>query len=212
MSFGSIEDKRLVKTTPSNGIYYLDPHNPFIQKHYQHGRSQLLITQDIIIPDEYIDRALMLDNKNCSVKIMCFCDLCLNAYYLLYNFLFGAFFCAISFNGFLSTIYHKKSLMICYVIYQYFLVFCRTANLVVIFYVYSNHIPKEGYYNITNTTNNQTVPYNQFKVLIIGNELIDATFGVIILCMQVFIAFYIKDYYDLLPSEDEKNIITISRI
>lgn len=212
MTLGSLDDRRMVKCTPSNRYIYLDPKNPFIYNHFQKGRSQLLLEEELLIPDEFVDRVHTIDNRKCCVKILCLCDLIMASYYMLYNIILGTLLFGISFNGYLSTVYYNKSLMVCYIFYQYFLVFCRTANVIIVFYIYSNYIPNEGYYNITNSSSNYTVPYNDFKIFIVGNEVIDITYLFAMLGLQVCIVFYIKEYYDLLPSAYEKNRIILSSI
>lgn len=212
MTLGSLDDRRMVKTTPSKKNIYLDPKNPFIYNHFQEGRTQLLLEEELHIPDEFLERAYNIETRNCCVKILCICDMVMTSYYIFYNIIIGTLFFGASLSGYLSTIYYNKSLMVYYVFYQYFLVFCRTSTVILVCYIYQNYIPSVAYYNETNSSLNNTIQYDEFKIFIIGNEVIDVTYLSLMVVFQVCIAFYIKEYYDLLPSEQEKNRIIISSI
>ena len=78
---------------------------------------------------------------------------------------------------------------------------------------YNNYIPIDGYANYSNISNStELVPFTDFKVVIIGNGALDFVTVSLLLIMQLCIACYVKEYYDLLPSEQEKSQVILSSL
>jgi len=174
----------------------LDSKNPYVLV------QDSLLDNHIMIPQDLMNKAIKLENMNCLIRFICLCDIFLAFSYFLYGWLIGAFFLIISINGYLSTIYYKKSLMLCYVIYQYFQTIGRLFNL--IFFIAE---PTVITYSSTNSTINTTInkSSNLTNVMIIDIALLSILF-----LSQCIIAYYITKYYNLLPTEEEKRRISIS--
>ena len=117
------------RTILVNSHYRLNSQNPFVYDERVPLLQMLDRTEDSFdMPDEYLDRALEIDRMLCLVKFICGTDIVLSSYYFLLNPFLGGVLCIISINGFMATIYYKRSLMCCYVGYQYLQVFGRGFN------------------------------------------------------------------------------------
>ena len=177
---------RNVTVYPTNQQYELCENNPYIN---DEETESLLEPRQLIIPQDLLERALILDKMNCTVRVICVCDVFMSSYYLLINYILGGVTLVISINGLLSTINYKKNLMCCYVYYQYFQVFSRFAN---IYYVI----------NYSYTDNNANV--SQGEIILLDDRPLDITIVSVLLLFQIIIAYSIKKYYDALPNSDDR--------
>ena len=122
----------------------------------------------------------------------------MSSYYFFINYIVGGVTLVISTNGFLATIHYKKNLMCCYLYYQYFQVFSRIANI----YYVMNYSYTEPNANIT-----------QGEVILLDDRALDITVVSFLFIFQVVIAYFIKQYYDALPNnEDRIRLQTTSRL
>ena len=92
----------------------------------------------------------------------------------------------------MSTLYYKKSLLYCYLIYQYLQAFGRFSNI----FLYIAYIDN-------NTTNNTLV------VIKTGNDSINIVILILMFVSQIFITYFVQEYYNLLPSNKDKRRINI---
>ena len=177
---------RNVTVYPTNQQYELCENNPYIN---DEETESLLEPRQLIIPQDLLERAMILDKMNCTVRVICVCDVFMSSYYLLINYILGGVTLVISINGLLSTINYKKNLMCCYVYYQYFQVFSRVAN---IYYVI----------NYSYTDNNANV--SQGEIILLDDRPLDITIVSVLLLFQMIIAYFIKKYYDALPGSEDR--------
>ena len=186
-----------VMVYPTNQEYYLCENNPYLDDESQ----SLLEPRQIIIPIDLIERAIKLDRMNCSVRIICVCDIFMSTYYFLINYIIGGVTLFISTNGLIATIKYKKGFMCCYVYYQYIQVLSKLANLYyVINYSYidsnSNNNLNRNSYNNSNIT--------QGEIILFNDKAQDIVIVSILLVFQIIIACFIKNYYDALPDEKDR--------
>ena len=177
---------RNVTVHPSNQQYELCENNPYL---YDEDSMPLLEPRQVIIPADLIEKALKLDKMNCTVRVICVCDIFMSSYYFFINYIVGGVTLVISTNGFLATIHYKKNLMCCYLYYQYFQVFSRIAN---IYYVMN--------YSYTDPNANIT----QGEVILLDDRALDITVVSFLFIFQVVIAYFIKQYYDALPNNEDR--------
>ena len=170
----------------------LDIYNPYISVN---DTEPLLNNAQIQLPNDLIIKARTIESMNCSIRIICLCDIFMSMYYFYINTFIALFLMSVSMSGYLSTVYYKKSLMCCYMGYQYIQTAARLSNL-----IYFIYIPSTALTNQANTT----------STLIVIN---DPVVGTLLLCvlffLQLIIAVYVTKYYKLLPSEEDKNRIRL---
>tara|TARA_Y100000816_G_scaffold129365_1_gene91154 strand:- start:4347 stop:4976 length:630 start_codon:yes stop_codon:yes gene_type:complete len=204
MSYNSFDPRQKVKVMPENRVEYLETKNPYIID--QHGEYLLFST--IEMPQELYNKAIKIENMSCGIRTVCVLDIIMGLYYLTYNFILGIVCSLISFNGYLSTIYYKKSLLLCYLLYQYLQVLIKTTNLVVVIYFYNTNQSVIYFNNITNTTSNNTREETiSYSVFIYNDPLIDVFIGFVLLGLQLFVTCFIREYYMLLPTNSERKKI-----
>ena len=151
----------------------------------------------ISIPSDLIDKAIEIEKMACPVKIICICDIFMNSYYFFISPIMGGILCLISINGYLATIYYKRSLMFCYLMYQYLQVCGRTANLI----IGIDYASKP----ISNTTDNNTIV--EFYNPVVSPILL----GVMLL-FQIYIAYFVTKFYKLLPNKEELERVRITAL
>ena len=110
------------------------------------------------IPPDLIAKAVEIDKMTCSVRIVCFFDCVISFYYLIFGYIYAFIFFVVSIGGYLSTVNHRKSLMCCYVFYQYFQVLGRFL----IFTYWLQEINKFNSQDSTRGKNNETVYMDRY--------------------------------------------------
>ena len=68
-----------------------------------------------------------------GIKCICFVDLVFNLVYMLYGSVIGFIFSLASASGIYSTYYQSRSLLTCYLCYQYIMVLSKL--LTIVFYI-----------------------------------------------------------------------------
>ena len=182
---------KYVRIETERGVVELDKNNPYlIDNDEEHSNSN---SNSILeMPLETLDKAVYLQQMKCPTQFICLCDLFFSFYYYYINFWFGVFTTVASFNGYLSTIYLKKSLMFCYVIYQYMQLFFRLINSSYLIYLATLPSNESG--------KNETV-------VVVENLPTNLAISVILFVLQINIAIFITKYYNRLPTEEERRRI-----
>ena len=150
----------------------LNKNNPYIPIDEEENSIQFYN-----IPQDLINRAIEIDKMTCGVRTVCLCDCFFNLYYLMFGYIYAIIFFTVSLGGYLSTVYYKKSLLCCYVIYQYFQVLGKIFLL-------------SFWINMANDKNNHDITIN----------IIICSFLVFFQCV---ISRFVHKYYYLLPSNEE---------
>jgi len=204
------KNKKRVTVYPGNTTSYLDNSNPYIMIDTDDEQLDTETTNSsatpstpstldsrgaiVYLPEDLLQKAKLLEENNCLVRSIIMIDIVMSGLYFLDGLLSGLVCMFISTSGYLATIYYKRSLMICYLAYQYFQVFLRLANVIIIM-----AIPQQYGYNRTVTTN-ATAHQNE------GYFLNIAVYFLLFVC-QTIIACFITKYYKLLPNNEERQRI-----
>lgn len=205
----------MVKISSNNETRDLKNDNPYvlINDTEDSERTHINQTTQIYIPHDLLQKAVALEESNCLIRFLTLTDIFISALYFLHGVFFGLICTIISMNGYLSTIYYKKSLMICYVCYQYFQVTMRFINMVFFIQYRNNIIDSTSSYQ--NTDNDAYVATSDVtNTSDVDNHLQDDSFyGLVIfyyfllfIC-QLLIASFVTKYYKLLPTQEEKTRI-----
>ena len=158
------------------------------------------------IPDDLLEKAIQLDQMNCSVRFIAGCDLFMSFYYYVFNGIIGLFATCSSLGGIIATINYKRGIMFCYVVYQGMQVMVRSLNLG--YYILILCAPLvDNEYNEYNNTNKQN---STLIVRLEDNPTLAITFMSVMLILQVYIAHFIYKYYNLLPSEEDIQRLRVS--
>ena len=186
-------NKTLVSVYPGNTTTQLNENNPYVQIPCNDPDAFLdtngVVVSQIFIPDDLLQRAIELENNNCAVRFILTIDIIMSCLYFLNDWVFGGICLIASINGYTATIYYKKSLMICYLIYQYLQVSGR--------FVLCMFIVSDPQYIGFNSTSNQSVQEHESYAFVIGLNFL-------YFACQVFIASFITKYYKLLPTNKER--------
>ena len=159
----------------------------------------------VSVPQAILEKAAIIDQMTCSMRFICLCDFFISLFYCFYNIFLGIFVACVSFSGYLATIHHKKSLLCCYLFYQGLQIWARLTNLAIYITIYTS--PKlitDGSVNGTNST--------QTHIIIGTNPGVDITILSGLLLIQIYIFCFVKKYYTLLPTEEEKRSITFNEM
>ena len=162
----------------SNNPYVTNENEPLLQNPISR----------ISIPSDLINKAIQVEKLTCPVKVICICDIFMNTYYFFVNPIIGGILCIVSINGYLATIYYKRSLMFCYLIYQYLQVCGRLTTLVIAI--------DYAVQPVSNTTTNNTM-------VAFYNPVVSPILLGVMLLLQIYIAYFVTKFYKLLPNKEE---------
>jgi len=211
----SHKNKKGVSVYPGNTTSYLDKSNPYIiidQTDDEQSDTESQIappatsslhsasplngsnTNVVYLPEDLLQKAQLLEENNCPVRSIIMIDIVMSCLYFFDGFIGGLLCFFISTNGYLATIYYKRSLMICYLVYQYFQVFLRLATAITIV-----TIPRQHDYN--NTVDDRNQPIDEYF-------LNTGVYFLLFFC-QTCIACFITKYYKLLPNDNERQRIKL---
>ena len=198
MSYNSMDTKKLVLVVPDNTEALLDNFNPYISNY----NNEYLLYSRIEIPHDLYLRAVKIENMNCGIRIVCLFDFFIGFYYFSYGYIYGLIVSCITINGYLSSIYYKKSLLCCYLIYQYFQVFIRLLNLILAIELYNSGQTSIYIRNLTNYSSNNTS--YEVKIFLFDEPILNILILFVLLSTQMFISCFVREYYNLLPLYDDK--------
>ena len=85
------------------------------------------------VPIDIAEKALQIQTMGRGIKCICFVDLVFNLVYMLYGSVIGFIFSLASASGIYSTYYQSRSLLTCYLCYQYIMVLSKL--LTIVFYI-----------------------------------------------------------------------------
>ena len=192
-----------VTVTSSAGQSSLDSSNPYLTADDSIPLLQRVNTS-VTVPDDILEKAVAIERMLCPMKVLCIFDCAMNAYYFFVSPFVGGLLCIISFNGYLSTVYFKRSLLLCYMLYQYLQVTGRTAALVLSI----TELPHAG-----NQAGNQT---GSGSVNVTETGLIPDGAGPVLLggllVLQIYIAYYVTLFYTKLPTRADLERVTFVSI
>jgi len=185
----------------SNNIEYsIETDNPYIVSEMNATHSTPLLNSRIEMPPDILKKALDFDKLKCPVRCVISLDIIISVYYFYFTWLLGLVFTTASIGGFIATINYKKSMMTCYVGYQYFQVIGRATNLGYFIYIISHN----NYDNMGNNSN--LVHYNES--LVNNNITIEIVILTTMLLAQIYIAKVVTKFYNLMPCDVDRDRVS----
>jgi len=197
----------MIKNDAGENVY-LDKDNPYLEltNNYDENRWNMSLSSNLI------EKAIELEKRTCLIRVICSCDIILCISYIFYNLFIGLAFLFISIGGFFSTVYYKKSLMYCYLLYQYLQVILRFYLIFLAVFPTKNmfeDIFKNMFRSVNLTLTNETQVEDTAVYVFYWSNLIINCF---LLFCQVIIAKFVRIYYNLLPTDEEKMHLRVSAL
>lgn len=190
----------LVMRDSDNYKFCLSKKNPYLPAEF--SNSVVVDVYNYIMPEDIVEKALLLESYICPVKFFCFVDILMGLYYFVVNFYFGLIAIICSTLGYASTTNFKKSHLKCYLIYLIFLLFINIFNLV-LYFILLNYHNKNIIIENLNVTQNSTL-LTQFEYF---NSVFIIPILVVRIMIQSIIIKYIYKFYHLLPKSTDKYIV-----
>lgn len=189
---------------PNKNQPHLSSKNPYIalstiepdeQQNQKLTNTVDVTTDDFVvnIPEEMLERAIQIEKYSCTIRYICLIDLIINMYYLTYGYIFSVIFAFASLFGYLSTIYHKRNLLCCYLIYQYMQTFAKSVNFILICSYGTDILITDGPSRDDNNSSN------------IETYIVYLFFSLFMVICQLIITVYVNKYYNLLPTDEESS-------
>ena len=143
------------------------------------------------VPIEIAEKALQIQSMGRGIKCICFVDLVFNLVYMLYGSVIGFIFSLASASGIYSTYYQSRSLLTCYLCYQYIMVLSKL--LTIVFYI-----------ALTDSDVRNTFHENYPQILLPETLAAPIFMSSMLFFIQAYIACYVRKYYNLLPKSGDK--------
>ena len=149
------------------------------------------------VPIDIAEKALQIQTMGRGIKCICFVDLVFNLVYMLYGSVIGFIFSLASASGIYSTYYQSRSLLTCYLCYQYIMVLSKL--LTIVFYI-----------ALTDSDVRNTFHQNYPQIQLPDTLAAPIFMSSMLFFIQTYIACYVRKYYNLLPkSGDKKYFVAI---
>ena len=143
------------------------------------------------VPIDIAEKALQIQSMGRGIKCICFVDLVFNLVYMLYGSVIGFIFSLASASGIYSTYYQSRSLLTCYLCYQYIMVLSKL--LTIVFYI-----------ALTDSDVRNTFHENYPQIQIPETLAAPIFMSSMLFFIQTYIACYVRKYYNLLPKSGDK--------
>ena len=143
------------------------------------------------VPIEIAEKALQIQSMGRGIKCICYVDLVFNLVYMLYGSVIGFIFSLASASGIYSTYYQSRSLLTCYLCYQYIMVLSKL--LTIVFYI-----------ALTDSDVRSTFHENYPQIQIPETLAAPIFMSSMLFFIQTYIACYVRKYYNLLPKSGDK--------
>ena len=193
-------NKNYIIVHSDNIEYSIETDNPYIVSQIDATHSTPLLNSHIEMPPDILKKALEFDKLKCPVRCVISLDIIISIYYFYFTWLLGLAFTAASVGGFIATINHKKSMMTCYVGYQYFQVIGRATNLGYFIYIVSS--------NNSNITGNNSSLANYNGSSANSNNTIEIMILTTMFLAQIYIAKVVTRFYNLLPCDIDRDRVS----
>lgn len=143
------------------------------------------------VPIELAEKALQIQSMGRGIKCICYVDLVFNLVYMLYGSVIGFIFSLASASGIYSTYYQSRSLLTCYLCYQYIMVLSKL--LTIVFYI-----------ALTDSDVRNTFHENYPQIQLPETLVAPIFMSSMLFFIQTYIACYVRKYYNLLPKSGDK--------
>ena len=183
-----------------NVNYRLEYDNPYVPYGLRENIYYPVVASRIDMPRDILDKAMLFENLKGPVKCLCLIDIFFSFYYFYMSWIIGMIFTFASVSGYSATIYNKKSLMTCYVGYQYFQVTGRALNLGYFIYLVS--------YSPTSISNNNYTYININTSVVKENYGFEIAILSIMFLGQAYIAKIVAQFYQLLPCDTDRQRVS----
>ena len=143
------------------------------------------------VPIDIAEKALQIQTMGRGIKCICFVDLVFSLVYMLYGSVIGFIFSLASASGIYSTYYQSRSLLTCYLCYQYIMVLSKL--LTIVFYI-----------ALTDSDVRNTFHQNYPQIQLPDTLAAPIFMSSMLFFIQTYIACYVRKYYNLLPKSGDK--------
>jgi hypothetical protein len=205
----------VVIVSPDGGMQYcteIDNNNPYSKKEkisqtiqqedeenmYRYRELLQLDNSYIILTNQEITNARKLEKYNFTVRFICLFDIFTNTIYLLDIDLFtNIIFFIVSFFGYISTYTYNRSGFRIYLIYKYAISIYSIS--IVIFYNIRLLDDASNIKLLSNSTfvNNNNNSNNIYSIYL--NDMLYNMLYISVCIFQIFICFFLQNYYNLFP-------------
>lgn len=192
-------NKKYIIVYSDNIEYSIESDNPYIISEINVNQSTPLLNSHIEMPNDILKKALDFDKLKCPVRCVISVDVIISMYYFSLAWLLGLVFTTASISGFIATINYKKSMMTCYVGYQYFQVIGRATNLGYFIYIISS--------NNSNTVGNGSLANYNGSSVNSGNT-IEIVILTTMFLAQIYIAKVVTRFYNLIPCDVDRDRVS----
>lgn len=193
-------NKKYIIVYSDNIEYSIESDNPYIISEINVNQSTPLLNSHIEMPNDILKKALDFDKLKCPVRCVISVDVIISMYYFSLAWLLGLVFTTASISGFIATINYKKSMMTCYVGYQYFQVIGRATNLGYFIYIISsnntNTVGKDG--SLVNYNGSSVNSGNTIEIVILTTMFL----------AQIYIAKVVTRFYNLIPCDVDRDRVS----
>ena len=192
--------------------------NPYvIGGNTQNSQENLILS----MPNDLLLKAIYLESMDFNIKIICLCDFFTSLYYSAINLFFGILVGIISLNGYFASVQHNRNGMFCYMLYQYFHVFLKFMSIFLYTFYTSNTIKTLEFNNSDKNSNismntsyvsginvsginvSGINPYN----FIVEDQNIILPILYVLFCIQCYLCYYVRKYYNLLPTKEDIKLL-----
>ena len=200
-SLDSVQQLHSVVESPDGEIQYCKPisinkNNPYrnvpLDNLSQNNTQVECDGNTIYIPTNVLDSAIKLQYKAQLVRLLCLLDFFINIFISLTTY-YGTFFriliSIISITGYYSTFTYNKSGLISYLIYQYVQTIYKIVYL--IFYILTAYNVRSIYLKNTD--------------IIVSFSIENTIILSLYLLTQIYITYFIQQFYNLLPKKSIHN-------
>lgn len=143
------------------------------------------------VPNEIAEKALQIQTMGRGIKCICYVDFFFNLLYMMYGYLLGLVFAFASLSGIYSTYNQSRSMLSCYLFYQY--IMCISKLATIIFYI-----------TLTNPSIRDDFHSNYPQIELPNSISASIVMSSALFFIQTYIACYVRKYYYLLPKAGEK--------
>ena len=151
----------------------------------------------LVVPNSMARRVVEAQRYSCGIKFICMLDFIMNFIYVLNGYWLTIIFSIFSLYGYYSTYTHERRMLCGYLLYQYAITLGKFSAFMFYCLMLNDSIADSFHKDYPNLVLPRDIPsaivYSLFLFLI-----------------QTYIAFYVRRYYYLLPTNNEKNEIYIA--
>jgi hypothetical protein len=158
-----------------------------------------VITTDnlrLVLNRNLAERAIFLDKYAFSVRFLCIIDMVMNILYLYVGYGVSFIFILCSICGYISTNNYYRRCLMFYLTYQYIQVLLRLISMVALIALASNKTLELEFH--------QEFPQYELSCCYTSGIILTS----LLFFMQTYICGFIQKYYNMLPSRNNRQMMT----